>query len=269
MMSTIAADADPVASAPRAGADLRAARERLGWSLEDVAAALRIRLPFLLKRWKAGRIADLPGNAYALGFLRTYASALGLDPDELARRFKAEAAEVNQLTELMFPGPGAAARRARRGGGPAGRRCWRSAPMPAGTGCPANGGCRPRRCRRCPSASRRWPSRPFAHRSRDPRPRRWRPPAGIPQPAVRADGRPSVASAASARRRRAPGSQVAGPPARSPGQPIGAQHLGRRQAGARGRARHALTEPVVPPTQAAAATTMPLATRRRCSHASC
>jgi cytoskeleton protein RodZ len=103
-MSTIAADEDPVATAPRVGADLCAARQRLGWSLEAVAAALRIRLAFLVAL-EDGRIADLPGNAYAIGFLRTYASTLGLDPDELTRRFRAEAAEVNQLTRLRFPAP--------------------------------------------------------------------------------------------------------------------------------------------------------------------
>jgi len=103
-MSAVSADVDPVATAPRVGADLCAARQRLGWSLEAVAAALRIRLPFLAAL-EGGRIADLPGNAYAIGFLRTYASTLGLDPDELTRRFRAEAAEVNELTRLSFPAP--------------------------------------------------------------------------------------------------------------------------------------------------------------------
>lgn len=95
---------DDAPFAPKAGADLLAARERVGWSLHDIATALRIR-PQYLEALEAGRIGDLPGNAYALGFLRTYASALGLDPNELARRFKAEAATVNQKTELTFPVP--------------------------------------------------------------------------------------------------------------------------------------------------------------------
>ncbi len=95
---------DGPADAPRVGADLRAARDRLGWALPEVAAGLRIRLPYL-EALEEGRIADLPGNAYALGFLRTYATALGLDPDELSRRFKAEAAMVNRKTELAFPAP--------------------------------------------------------------------------------------------------------------------------------------------------------------------
>jgi len=104
MMSSALTEADTAPAAPRAGADLRAARDRLGWPIEDVAAALRIRQPHL-EALEDGRIDLLPGNAYALGFLRTYAKTLGLDPDEIVRRFKAEASEVNRRTELAFPAP--------------------------------------------------------------------------------------------------------------------------------------------------------------------
>jgi cytoskeleton protein RodZ len=90
--------------APRAGASLRAARERLGWSLPDVADSLRIRLPYL-EALEAGAIDALPGNAYALGYVRTYAKILGLNADEAARRFKAEAAAVTGKTRLAFPVP--------------------------------------------------------------------------------------------------------------------------------------------------------------------
>ena len=102
MMSSVEDDYSPIAS--RVGADLRTARERVGWTLPAIAAHLRIRLMFL-EAIEEGRISDLPGNAYAVGFLRTYAQALGLDPDEIARRFKAEAADVNRKTELAFPAP--------------------------------------------------------------------------------------------------------------------------------------------------------------------
>ncbi len=91
-------------SASRVGAELRAARENIGWTLPAVAAHLRIRLPYL-EAIEEGRIADLPGNAYALGFVRSYAKELGLDPEEIARRFRAEAAEVNRKTELSVPAP--------------------------------------------------------------------------------------------------------------------------------------------------------------------
>ena len=91
-------------TAPRSGGDLRAARERVGWCLDDLAKALHIR-PSHLEALEAGRISDLPGNAYALAFLRSYATMLGLDPNDVVRRFKAEAAQVNARAELVFPVP--------------------------------------------------------------------------------------------------------------------------------------------------------------------
>jgi len=91
-------------TAPRVGADLAAARERLGCGLAEMSAWLRIRQAYLIAL-EQGRIDRLPGNAYALVFLRSYATALGLDPDELSRRFKAEAAEVGRKPELAFPAP--------------------------------------------------------------------------------------------------------------------------------------------------------------------
>ena len=175
-----------VAACPAAGADLRAAGRRVGWSLPAMAGALRIRLPHL-EALEEGRIGDLPGNAYALGFLRTYASALGLDPNEIARRFKAEAAAVNQKTELAFP-PRCRNAACRPAPWSCSAWCWRSAPMSAGTACPARDGCRPRRRRRYRRTWRRWPSRRCRRASRprrlrsSRRPRRrpttppWRPP---------------------------------------------------------------------------------------------
>ena len=103
-MSSTLDQEDEAPRAPRAGADLRAARERVGWSLSQMAEALRIRYQYL-EALEEGRIAELPGKAYALGFMRTYATALGLDSNEIARRFKAEAGEVDQKTVLTFPMP--------------------------------------------------------------------------------------------------------------------------------------------------------------------
>jgi cytoskeleton protein RodZ len=59
--------------------------------------------PSYLEALEAGRIGELPGSAYALAFLRSYANILGLDPDEVSRRFKAEAAQVTAKPELVFP----------------------------------------------------------------------------------------------------------------------------------------------------------------------
>ena len=102
MMTSLAPEGD--ASAPQAGADLMAARERLGRTLPEMAQYLRIRLPFLAAI-EQGRLGELPGSAYALAFLRTYATALGLDADEVLRRFKAEAAAIDRKTSLAFPAP--------------------------------------------------------------------------------------------------------------------------------------------------------------------
>ncbi|GBR07313.1 RodZ domain-containing protein [Acetobacter oeni] len=83
---------------------LRLRREMLGWSLPDVAAWLRIRLPYL-EALEQGHPGELPGNAYAVGFLRTYASALGFPPEQIVSRFKRETRGVERKPELEFPAP--------------------------------------------------------------------------------------------------------------------------------------------------------------------
>jgi len=102
--ATTDAQTSALTGAARVGAELRAARQRLGWLLPDLANSLRIRLPYL-EAIEDGRVADLPGSAYAVGFVRAYATSLGLDADEVARRFRTEAVEVNRKTELAFPAP--------------------------------------------------------------------------------------------------------------------------------------------------------------------
>jgi cytoskeleton protein RodZ len=104
MMSIVTPLVTEPPAASRAGADLREARERLGLSLQDIAFTLRIRMPYL-EALEEGRISLLPGNAYALAFVRTYAKALGLDAEEMVRRFRTEAAEFGRPAELVFPVP--------------------------------------------------------------------------------------------------------------------------------------------------------------------
>ena len=90
--------------AARVGAELRAARLQLGFALPDIVAVLRIRLHFL-EAIEDGRTADLPVAVYAVGFVRSYAAALGMDAADVARRFRAEAYPANRKTELAFPAP--------------------------------------------------------------------------------------------------------------------------------------------------------------------
>jgi cytoskeleton protein RodZ len=86
------------------GAEMRAARQAQGWELPQLAASLRIRQSYL-EAIEAGRIGDLPGTTYALGFVRAYASALGLPGEEMAKRFRADATLANGQTALRFPAP--------------------------------------------------------------------------------------------------------------------------------------------------------------------
>ncbi len=88
----------------RLGAEMRAARQRLGWGVSELAASLRIR-PQYLEAIEDGRVADLPGTTYALGFIRAYGNALGLPGAEYATRFRAEGGPANKRTELAFPVP--------------------------------------------------------------------------------------------------------------------------------------------------------------------
>ncbi len=86
------------------GAMLRESRVLRGSELEDVAAELRIRQVYL-QAIEDGRLDDLPGITYATGFLRAYADFLGLDGEELVRRFKAAGMAVAQATDLHLPSP--------------------------------------------------------------------------------------------------------------------------------------------------------------------
>ncbi len=90
--------------AVRVGAELRAARERLGWTLPSVAGYLRIRAAYLLAL-EEGSVAQLPGQAVAAGFVRSYAQALGLDAAAVSRRFRAELGDNAFRPRLDFPVP--------------------------------------------------------------------------------------------------------------------------------------------------------------------
>jgi cytoskeleton protein RodZ len=93
------------AEAARVGEDLREARMTLGASVEDMAERLRINRRYI-HALEEGRIKDLPGPAYAVGFVRSYATALGLDPDEAVRRFRdVTGGGATKNGELVFPEP--------------------------------------------------------------------------------------------------------------------------------------------------------------------
>jgi cytoskeleton protein RodZ len=71
------------------GAQLKAAREARGMSLEQVAAETRIPQRHL-QTIEAGDFAGLPARTYAIGFARTYARSVGLDDRGIADLVRAE-----------------------------------------------------------------------------------------------------------------------------------------------------------------------------------
>jgi len=90
------------AEAARVGEELRDARLALGATLEEVADELRINRRYIAAL-EEGRSGDLPGPTYALGFVRSYATALGLNADDLARRYRENRAGGRAQAELVFP----------------------------------------------------------------------------------------------------------------------------------------------------------------------
>jgi len=69
------------------GHHLRQAREERGETLEDIATFLRIRRVYL-SDLENGDLANVPGRAYALGFLRSYGDHLGFNGDAIVEEVK-------------------------------------------------------------------------------------------------------------------------------------------------------------------------------------
>ncbi len=91
------------------GQELREHREALGANLSDVSDILRIRRDFL-EALESGQYDALPGEAYAVGFVRSYAKYLGLDADAMARQFKVELTGERPTARLDFLTPAAESR---------------------------------------------------------------------------------------------------------------------------------------------------------------
>jgi transcriptional regulator with XRE-family HTH domain len=75
--------------APKVGEILQTARERKGVDLTRAERETKIRVRHLAAL-ESGDVADLPALVYAKGFLRNYATYLGLDADEVLARWRKE-----------------------------------------------------------------------------------------------------------------------------------------------------------------------------------
>jgi cytoskeleton protein RodZ len=70
------------------GQSLREEREGRNISIEEIASATKI-IPRYLEALEADRLDMMPGGFFVKGIIRTYARAIGLDPDEVLGRYKA------------------------------------------------------------------------------------------------------------------------------------------------------------------------------------
>ena len=90
------------------GEALRAARESLGLEIEDIAQATRVRGAYIAAL-EAFELDALPSRPFAIGYLRAYARALGLEPDAVVARFMTEAPVVDDgSARARRPAPRAA-----------------------------------------------------------------------------------------------------------------------------------------------------------------
>lgn len=88
----------------RAGRKLAEARKQLGLSLEEVAERIRVRREFL-EALEAMNVKLLPGKAYALAFLRSYARALGIDERAIVDQFQDECALTREDAQPQIRNP--------------------------------------------------------------------------------------------------------------------------------------------------------------------
>jgi cytoskeleton protein RodZ len=91
------------AAAPqRAGEVLRAARERQGMSLAEVAQRTRVPLRHL-EAIEASDYGSLPSHTYATGFAKAYARAVGADEVEIARQVRGEVDRIGRRVPEYQP----------------------------------------------------------------------------------------------------------------------------------------------------------------------
>jgi cytoskeleton protein RodZ len=96
---------EPVGPQPgswQVGEALRERREDLGLDLGEIGAVLRIK-PAYLAALEQGRTNDLPGPAYAVGFVRAYSDYLGLNTDQVLARFRTEVSGITTRPDLTLP----------------------------------------------------------------------------------------------------------------------------------------------------------------------
>ena len=79
------------------------ARVKKGFTQEDVSKILKVRISAIKQIEKGEELASL-GSAYSLGFLRSYAKLVDLDPEYIIKNYKSSNSEKNIKVDYNFPG---------------------------------------------------------------------------------------------------------------------------------------------------------------------
>jgi cytoskeletal protein RodZ len=95
------------------GHTLRQLREAKGMSIEELSRATRVPVTSV-ERIEADRFDELPGEVFVRGFLKSYARAVDVPPDEVLARYTASR-RVAWVTPLPISSPAKPARGRRFG----------------------------------------------------------------------------------------------------------------------------------------------------------
>ena len=91
-----------IAEAPSLGAGLRRAREMSGKTFDELSAVTRVHKKYLIAL-EQGEHSILPSRVFTLGYVRAYASALGIDEQLAVERYKREAPDGDKVAPLQPP----------------------------------------------------------------------------------------------------------------------------------------------------------------------
>jgi cytoskeleton protein RodZ len=94
--------AGPDISLESIGQDLCNARQRSGKTLMDISRELKI-LPHHVIAIEKGSFESLPGRVYAIGFVRSYATRLGLDAEKIVHNVRAGLAATDVRLPVISP----------------------------------------------------------------------------------------------------------------------------------------------------------------------
>ena len=78
------------------------ARVKKGLTQEDVSKILKVRIS-AVKQIESGEELESLGSAYSLGFLRSYAKLVDLDPENIIKNYKSSNSENNIKFDYNFP----------------------------------------------------------------------------------------------------------------------------------------------------------------------